>query len=233
MKVLIVDDEPLARARIKRLLLQQPSYEYVGEAGDAVQALQLAKQLKPDLMLIDIEMPNTDGISLACQLDGLSKVPAVIFVTAHAEHALEAYRAAPLDYILKPVSAERLFEALLRVKGKVIASSKPAKLSYTIGTVTKQLVVAEILYCTADDKYVRVITTSTEAIIDQSLNQLQQVLPAQFIRSHRNTLINLDYFQSLHTAVDGKIYIKLQGVDNKLNVSRRALANVKQALKLI
>lgn len=241
MRVLIVDDEPLARARIKRLLLQQPGFHCVAEAENAKQALQLAQQHAPDVMLLDIEMPDMDGISLACQLESLNPVPAVIFVTAHAEHALEAYRAAPLDYILKPVAAERLFEALQRVQSQLVAQqqAKPAasaaqteKLNYTIAGVTKQVLITDILYCMADDKYVRVITADTTALIDQSLNQLQQILPQHFLRSHRKILINSHYFHSLHTANDGRTYIKLQGLDDKLDVSRRALSNIKHSLQL-
>lgn len=239
LRVVIVDDEPLARARIKRLLLQQTGYECVAEAENAKQALALIQQHKPDVLLMDIEMPEVDGISLACQLDSLTAgaIPSVIFVTAHAKHALEAYRAGPLDYILKPVSAERLFEALQRVKVKLSAPAETpteqlAKLNYSIAGVTKQLLISDIMYCIADDKYVRVLTKDTAALIDKSLTQLQQILPAQFLRTHRKIVINTDYFASLHTANDGRTYIKLHGCTEKLDVSRRALAKVKQILQL-
>jgi len=236
IKVIIVDDEPLARARIKRLLQQQPGFICVAEAQNAQQGLALTKQHQPDLMLIDIEMPVTDGISLACQLQSLEPTPEVIFVTAHAEHALEAYRAGPVDYILKPISADRLFEALARARSRVTAQAKPAtptidKLSYTIAGVTKQLLITDILYCIAEDKYVRVVTHNAEALIDQSLTQLQTLTP-KLIRSHRKILINVDHFSSLTTQSDGRTYIQLQGCDEKLDVSRRALATVKQALAL-
>jgi two-component system, LytTR family, response regulator AlgR len=241
LRILIVDDEPLARARIKRLLLQQAGYVCVAEAENAKQALALTQQHKPDVVLMDIEMPEVDGISLACKLEGLTglgPIPSVIFVTAHAEHALEAYRAGPLDYILKPVSASRLFDALHRAQTKIaaMAATPPIpveKLNYTIAGVTKQLLVSDILYCVADDKYVRVLTKDTAALIDKSLTQLQQILPAQFVRTHRKIVINADYFASLHTDNDGRSYIKLQGLDEKLDVSRRALATVKQTLRLV
>ncbi|WNO59992.1 LytTR family DNA-binding domain-containing protein [Rheinheimera sp. MMS21-TC3] len=232
-RILIVDDEPLARARIKRLLPQQEGFTCIAEAENAKQAWQLAEQYKPDIVLLDIEMPDIDGISFACELDKLSMPPAVIFVTAHAEHALEAYNANPLDYILKPVSAERLLVALNRAQARVVpAALALEKLSYTMAGVTKQLFINDILYCIAEDKYVRVVTENTSALIDHSLNQLQQMLPQKFLRIHRKTLINSDYFCSLHVENESGTYIKLQGVDEPLDVSRRALPHVKQALQI-
>lgn len=233
MRILIVDDEPLARARIKRLLSQHAGFICIAEADNAKQAWQLTEQHKPDIILLDIEMPDIDGISLACDLDKLRDAPAVIFVTAHAEHALEAYTASPVDYVLKPVSAQRLLAALQRAQARIAPTALAIeKLSYTIGGVTKQLFINDILYCTAEDKYVSVVTANATALVDQSLNQLQQILPHKLLRIHRKTLINIDYFYSLHTDSDGRAYIKLQGIDDKLDVSRRALTLVKQSLQI-
>lgn len=236
MRVLIIDDEPLARARLRRLLLSHPDYLCVGEAENAAQALTMIAELTPDLLLLDIAMPDGNGISLASKVLTLTTPPAVIFVTAHPEHALEAYQAAPADYLLKPVSAERLSAALQRLGATTRAHLERKqvadKLSYTLAGVTRQLAVRDILYCVADDKYVRVILTNGDALLDVSLNQLEQQFSQQLLRIHRKILINKYYFDALHASADGKHYLTLRQLNDKLDVSRRALPAIKAALQL-
>ena len=237
MKVLIVDDEPLARARLKRLLGAITGFSCVGEATNSQQALQLCKQLQPDVLLLDIAMPGGDGLQLAAELAREPLPPAIIFVTAHPQHALDAYQVCPADYILKPVSAERLSAALARLGNRTRAHLErtPAKdevISYQLGSVTRQINLSKVLYFSADSKYVRMVFAEGEALLEQTLSQLQQRYPQQLVRIHRSTLINRDYFSALRAAPDGKHYIELTGLDNRLEVSRRALSQVKQALKL-
>lgn len=230
MKVLIVDDEPLARARLRRLLAQQAGYYCVGEAENAAQAFELIHALQPDLLLLDIAMPGTDGISLASDILTLATPPAVIFVTAHPQHALDAYQASPADYILKPVSPERLTQALQRLGTQTRAhlerKTAEPKLSYNYAGIKRQIALKEVLYFSAEDKYVRMVFSTGEAIIEQSLVQLLQLYPDQLLRIHRSNLINKAHFERL-ICVNGKHWVALAGCSEKLEVSRREVANIR------
>ncbi|HEY0921029.1 LytTR family DNA-binding domain-containing protein [Rheinheimera pacifica] len=230
MKVLIVDDEPLARARLQRLLAQQAGYQCIGEAENAAQAMQLIHNLQPDLLLLDIAMPGADGISLATDILALATPPAVIFVTAHPQHALDAYRASPADYLLKPVSPERLAQALQRLGTQTRAhlerKSTEPKLSYIQAGIKRQIALKDVLYFSAEDKYVRMVFSKGEAIIEQSLVQLQQLYPDNLLRIHRSTMINKAHFQRLISA-NGKHWVVLAGRGEKLEVSRREVANIR------
>ncbi|MDX1678495.1 LytTR family DNA-binding domain-containing protein [Arsukibacterium sp.] len=237
MKVLIVDDEPLARARLRRLLSAEPGFSCVGEASNSQQALQLFLQLQPDVLLLDIAMPGGDGLQLAAALAREAVPPAVIFVTAHPQHALDAYQVCPTDYILKPVSAQRLSAALARLGNRTRAHLERVQqqdevISYQLGSATRQINLSKVLYFSADSKYVKMVFNGGEALLEQSLSQLQQRYPEQLIRIHRATLINKAYFSALRSGTDGKHYVELTGVDTRLEVSRRALSQLKQALKL-
>ncbi|MBU2112271.1 MAG: LytTR family DNA-binding domain-containing protein [Gammaproteobacteria bacterium] len=236
MRVLIVDDEPLARARLQRLLSQLDGYNCVGEAANAEQAKLLIGSLQPDLLLLDIAMQGQDGIALAKELLQCPTPPAVIFVTAHPQHALDAYSAGPVDYLLKPVSAERLKDALQRAGATTRAHLErhqiEPKLSYTLAGVTRQLAIKDVMYFAAEDKYVRVYAKGAEALIEYSLTQLEQQFSQHLLRIHRRFLINKSYFAALHTNVEGNHCITLIDCDIKLQVSRRALPTIKSALKL-
>jgi two-component system response regulator AlgR len=237
MKVLIVDDEPLARARLQRLLGPIEGFCCVGEAQNSQQALKMCQQLQPDVLLLDIAMPGGDGLQLAAALASQPVPPAIIFVTAHPQHALDAYQVCPADYILKPVSAERLSGALARLGNRTRAHVERLALtqeviSYQLGSTTRQVALSKVQYFSADSKYVRMVFEGGEALLELTLNQLQQRFPEQLVRVHRSTLINKQYFSALRAGADGKHYIELTALDGRLEVSRRALSQVKQALKL-
>lgn len=234
MKVLIVDDEPLARSRLRRLLAQLNQFQVVGEASDSMTALQLLHSQQPDILLLDIAMPGCNGIDFATELLSLPTPPAVIFVTAHPEHALDAYQAAPADYLLKPVSVERLQQALekvgLRTKAHVERqkSAEPS-IIYTQAGVKRQLVLKDVLFFSAEDKYVRMVHKGGEAIIEQSLVQLLQQYPQYLLRIHRSTLINKMYLDRLMSA-NNKHWVRLHGLDDRLEVSRREVANIRSCI---
>lgn len=230
MNVLIVDDEPLARARLQRLLAQQAGYHCVGEAENATQAMQLIHTLQPDLLLLDIAMPGSDGIALATAILALATPPAVIFVTAHPQHALDAYQAGPADYLLKPVSPERLAQALQRLgmqtRAHLERKSAEPKLSYVQAGVKRQVDLKDVHYFNAEDKYVRMVLAKGDAIIEQSLVQLLQLFPDKLLRIHRSTVINKAYFQRL-ISTNGKHWVVLYGRTERLEVSRREVANIR------
>ncbi|MBZ9612530.1 LytR/AlgR family response regulator transcription factor [Rheinheimera maricola] len=230
MKVLIVDDEPLARVRLKRLLAEQANFSCVGEAENAAEAMQLTKTLQPDLLLLDIAMPGEDGISLATAIAALPTPPAVIFVTAHPQHALAAYQAGPADYLLKPVSPQRLADALQRLgthtRAHIERKTAEPKVSYIQAGIKRQLELKEVMYFSAEDKYVRMVHTDGEALLEQSLALLLQQYPDQLLRIHRRTLINKAHLSRL-VSISGKHWVSLNGCTEKLEVSRREVVNVR------
>lgn len=237
MRILIADDEPLARSRLIRLLAQLPHHECIAAVKNAAEALAAIKLHQPDVILLDIAMPDTNGVVLGCEIQQLPMPPAVIFVTAHSQHALDAYQAGPADYILKPVSLERLEQALTKVGSITRAHiekhlKKDIVICYQLGQQQRQIKLADVYYFCADQKYTRMLFAGGEALIDQSLTQLEQKFPHELIRIHRNCLINKQKFKSLVTSNSGSHYILLDAVSDKLEVSRRALTKVKLALQL-
>ena len=235
MKVLIVDDESLARSRLKRLLAADVDVVCVGEASSGQEAIEKCSQLSPEVVFLDIEMPDADGLSIAAQLQHLTEAPQVVFVTAHPQHALAAYQVAPADYLLKPVSAERLALTLSRLKAKLLAT--PAKLStawltYKSGLTTRRVLLSDIVYFQAEDKYVRMVFGQGEALIEQSLKQLEEQFPHQLTRIHRNTLVLTDKIKGLHQTSDGRHLLELDQSTERLEISRRELTKLRQMLNL-
>lgn len=236
MRVLIADDEPLARSRLKRLLSQHRGFDCVGEAATGHETLALNDELQPDVVLLDIDMPGMDGLTTAEQLKAGTPPPAVIFVTAHPEHALDAYRSGPADYLVKPVSAERLAEALQRAgtptrAHRERARPEPAWLHYQQAGRHRRIALDRTLYFVAEDKYVKAVHEEGEALLDESLRQLETRLGDAVLRIHRNTLVNRARILALHTGADGQHGIELAGLDRRLPVSRRMARRVRDELK--
>lgn len=230
MNILIVDDEPLARSRLRRLLSDIAGFRLIGEAANAGEAAEILQQQPVDILLLDIQMPQQDGLAFAKQLLSLPVPPAVILVTAHPEHALDAYAVSPADYLLKPVTVERLQQALKKAGLHTRAHNKSpsdSKLSYQIGGTRRQVDFAVVQYFVADDKYVKVVFDDGEALLETSLQQLEQKYPDKLQRIHRNTLVNWQRFDSLQSLPDGKYRLRLKGCDAELDVSRREASRLK------
>ncbi|MEO3679318.1 LytTR family DNA-binding domain-containing protein [Rheinheimera sp. FR7-31] len=237
MKVLIVDDEPLARSRLKRLLAQFPQYRCVAEAQTVAEALACYEKDEPDVLLLDIEMAGGNGLQLAQQLMQRPLPPAIIFVTAHPQHALDAYQVSPTDYLLKPVSAERLGQALARLGLATKAHLERGQateplISYQLGTTIRQIALSAVRYFAADSKYVRMVFLQGEALLEDSLVQLEQKYPQYLLRIHRGILINKQHFSALKTLSDGRHVIELDGINTPLEISRRAYPKLKATLQL-
>jgi len=247
LAVLIVDDEPLARLRLRGLVqaLADPACTVVGEAGDADDALMQLRQVVADVVLLDIRMPGRDGLRLAAALKSLPQPPAVVFVTAHAEHALKAFELEALDYLTKPVRRDRLAAALQRVQLRVLqragavpaaAPEAPVLVLTERGRVLR-LPLAEVLYFKADQKYVTVRTASHVHIIDDALSDLEQRVGEGFLRVHRNALVALHAIRALELRPgdDGEggtegWAVRVAPLDEWLAVSRRQVAAVRAAL---
>lgn len=245
--VLLVDDEPLARLRLRTLLQDSadPAAEVVGEAGDADSALALLRERGCDLLLLDIGLPGRDGMQLAAALRALPQPPSVVFVTAHAEHALRAFELDAVDYLTKPVSRERLRAALQRVAQRRRAASMPA----AFGDAARVLVVhdrgrvlrlplADVLYLKAELKYVTLRTAVHSYVLDDALSDLEQRLGDGFLRVHRNALVARSAVRALQRRRgDGgdegtgeHWAVQLIPTGEWLAVSRRQLAAVREAL---
>jgi two-component system response regulator AlgR len=237
MRVLLVDDEAPARDRLKRLLRELEGIELVGEAADGKAALHATAELQPDLILLDIRMPGMDGMETARHLATLPHPPRVIFTTAYSEHALEAFEAQAIDYLVKPVRKERLAQALQRAATLI---APVATISATAGpthlTVKKQgkielLPIEEILYYQADHKYVTAHLAHREELLEEPLKQLEELLGERVIRVHRNALVSRAALIGLERDHAGSHYVTLREIGRGPEISRRLVAEVRRLLK--
>ena len=242
LSVLIVDDEPLARERLRTLLgdCVDPPVRVLGEAGNAVQAMEWVGREAPDALLLDIHMPGVSGLKLAQTLNSLPLPPSIIFVTAHAEHAVQAFELEALDYLTKPVRLARLQAALQKVRK--VRQAGPQGLDAGAGEVmmiqehgrTERLPLDEVLYLKAELKYVTVRTAARSYIVDESLADLEARHPQWFLRVHRNALVARRAVRALEKHFDpeeGEGWaVRLLGIEELLTVSRRQLAAVRETM---
>ena len=242
LKVLIVDDEPLARARLRTLLgdCTAPAVLVDGEAANATQALEMMRRQHFDLALLDIHMPGADGLTLAQTLRALPDPPAVVFVTAHTEHAVQAFELEAIDYLTKPVRLERLQTALQKVE-RSINASRGAKADEPEEVLiiqdrgrTERVPLSQVLYFKAELKYITVRTAAKSYILDGSLSELEERYHASFMRIHRNALIARRAVRALEKHFDadeGEGWaVRLNGISELLAVSRRQLAAVREVI---
>ncbi len=234
MRVLIVDDEPLARARMAALLGECAGVEIVGSVGDGETALgSLDTELQPDMLLLDINMPGIDGVALAQRLAGRAR-PQVIFCTAYEAHALKAFDLGAVDYLLKPVRLERLRDALQRAQRR-LADAPREPVAYLHGRLRGEQVriaLDEVICLLADEKYVVVQHRRGELLIEESLRQLEEAYPDQLIRLHRNCLVPPPRLLGLKTLADGRVLARLDGSELSPEISRRNLPAVRKLLRL-
>ena len=242
LRVLLVDDESLARSRLTTLLgdCLAPSAVVAAEAADSVQAMRALKLGTFDVVLLDIRMPGMDGVTLAKTIAALPQPPAVVFVTAHAEHAVQAFELEAIDYLTKPVRLERLQQALQKVerlaqasKGLYADTAEETLIIQDRGR-TERVPLSEVLYLKAELKYVTVRTAVRSYILDSSLSELEERHAAYFMRIHRNALIARRAVRALERHFDAEEgegwAVRLNGIDELLAVSRRQLSAVREAI---
>jgi two-component system response regulator AlgR len=239
--MLLVDDEPLARSRLRTLLAEctSPATEVAAEAGNAAQAMEHLRRQTFDAVLLDIHMPGADGLALAGVLRSLPDAPAVVFVTAYAEHAVTAFELEAVDYLTKPVRLERLQLALAKVERVVQAKQGGHQTEQEVLVIqdrgrTERVPVTEVLYFKAELKYITVRTSARSYILDGSLSELEERHGPQFLRVHRNALVSRRAVRALEKHFDpeeGEGWaVRLNGIDESLAVSRRQLSAVREAL---
>lgn len=243
MRVVIVDDESLARERLKRLLLEFPGYEVVGEAEDGESALLVIDNEEPDLVLLDIRMGGVDGLHVARNLAEYDPPPAVIFTTAYSEHALSAFDAKAVGYLLKPIRLEKLKEALQsarrpnraqKPKGSGDETDRP-KREFVTATTREGLMrvpAEDIIYFLADQKYTTVCHLHGEVLIEESLKTLEDDFAPWFLRVHRKALVATRFIAGLERDRGGEQlhWLTMKHANNPLPVSRRRLAEVRRFL---
>lgn len=238
LDVLIVDDEPLARARLVRMIGKLAGYRVSAEAADGDQALAAVEQHDPDIVLLDIHMPGRDGLTVARQISALDDPPAIIYCTAFSEHALEAFATSAVGYVLKPVRLEQLEAALGKVTQlnkmqRVAARTDTSRTSITAKTHRgiERILLADVRYFLADQKYVTVFHTGGEHLLDTTLKELEQEFASQLLRVHRNALVSTQHIQGLERSPDGALQVRLTDSEFAPQVSRRHISTVKAVLQ--
>jgi two-component system, LytTR family, response regulator len=225
MKSLIVDDEPLARRELRRLLAEFPWIEIVGEAGDINEAAARIETLAPDLLFLDIQMPGGSGFDL---LDRLDDVPRVIFTTAYDDHAVRAFEVNALDYLLKPIEPQRLAAALAKARSapedrsaEVRAEEMLERLFVRDGDRCWFVPLREVCMLMAEGNYVRLLWGKERPLLGRPLNSLEQRLdPKRFFRANRRQIINVDFIDGVELGVGGQLHVQLRG-GPEVEISRR------------
>jgi two-component system response regulator AlgR len=237
MKLLIVDDEPPARDRLRRLLAEIQDCEVVAEASNGEEALAYCSDLQPDIVLLDVRMPGLSGIEVARHIDSLEDPPAVIFTTAYDQYAVEAFETEAVGYLLKPVRKEKLAHALRHAAR--ISPSRLAKVAHNarmenrrqqicarLGEQLKLIPLPEIYYFLADQKYVTVRHKNGESLIDESLKALAEEFTQDFVRIHRNALVAEKHISAVERSEDGRYNVRVRECSEVLEVSRRHAAEL-------
>jgi two-component system LytT family response regulator len=243
LRALIADDEDLARSALRRMLAQASGVEVVGEASNGVEALESIEELKPDVVLLDIEMPGFDGFEVVQHLEN---PPAIVFVTAYDEYAVRAFEANAIDYLLKPVRPERLERALERVRQRLsapeaarerevrqVARERGGPLQRIAARRGKRIVIVpvrDIIRIEIEDKLVFAVTASDRVLIEKTITELEAMLePAGFLRISRGELVNLETVKELLPWFSGTWRVKLANGEER-DVSRDRAKQLREAM---
>ncbi len=235
IRTLIVDDEPLARSNIRVLLRPDPEIEIVGECGSGADALAEIRNAMPDLVFLDVQMPECDGFEVLERL-GAQLPPAIILVTAYDQYALRAFEAGALDYLLKPFDNARFHRAMIRAKQRILSGKdlpqEPERLVIkSIGQVSF-VKISEIDWIEAADYYACLHVGARTHLLRRSIAELEQDLnPAMFCRIHRSTIVNLNRVRTLELSAAGEYEVLLEN-GSSLRLSRRYRKRLQSCLKV-
>ena len=233
IRVAVVDDEPLARSNVKVLLQRDPDVELVSECGSGIEALREIRKKKPEIVFLDVQMPECDGFDVLEQL-GADLPPALVFVTAYDQYALQAFEAGALDYLLKPFDNARFERALRRAKERIGEKTRPAKaerLAIKNAGEVLFLKIAEIDWIEAADYYVCLHVGPRAHLLRRSMADVEAELDSsRFCRIHRSAIVNLERVRRLETGEDGGMEVVLT-TGAKLRLSRRYRKEIQQKMK--
>jgi two-component system, LytTR family, response regulator AlgR len=241
LRVLIVDDEPPARERLRSLLGELADVEVIGEAANGHEALRESHDLVPDVVLLDVRMPGMDGLEAARHLNVLEEPPAVIFTTAYDQYAVEAFEAHAVGYLLKPVHKEQLAASLHRAGRltraqlqKLAAGAEPRRshIAARRREGVRLIPIEEVQYFLADQKYTTVRHLNGEDLIEDSLRLLESEFGASLVRIHRNALVSVRYLERIERNADGQYFVRLRGCEAPLQVSRRMAGDLKERFRI-
>lgn len=241
MKILIVDDEQLARQRLRYMLTISDEHTIIGEAATGEQALTLSQNLSPDLVFMDIRMPGMDGLEAANYLSRLENPPAIVFTTAFSEHALSAFDSNAVAYLLKPVKQDQLDHAIqsasrlnraqiTQLKNDEHPNSR-SNICVKIRGKLELVSIEDIVYFKADQKYITLRTEDHEYLIEESLKALEIEFENRFTRIHRNALVAEHFISGLQKNSQGHVCLSFKYIEDLLEISRRHLPTVRKALK--
>ena len=240
MKILVVDDESLARARLCRFIETAELGDVVCQAQNGIEAIEAVERFAPDVVLMDIQMPAMDGLEAAQHLSQLDTPPAIIFITAYDEYALQAFDVQAVGYLLKPVRLENLKAALSKLKkiNKVQANAINNSPSRShISAKTHQglelIPIENVILFRADHKYISVFHKLGELLIDEPLKELEDEFPNEFIRVHRNALVAIKSISGFEKQDDGGYALRLTGFDESIPISRRHVTAVRKLVKAL
>ncbi|WP_444647775.1 LytR/AlgR family response regulator transcription factor [Flavobacterium columnare] len=236
IKAVIVEDSRLARNELKELIKSFPEIEVLGEAENVDAAYELINSLNPDLLFLDINMPEKDGFEL---LEMLDDVPITVFTTAFDEYALKSFEYNALDYLMKPVSPNRFSKAIDKVKqkleNKTVKNKQKVEISNQIfikeGEKCWLLKVADIYLFEVEGNYTKVFFNDQKAVLNKSLNQIEKKLPEDFFRANRNQIININYIKNIDLWFSGNLLVHLKD-DQKIEISRRQSSLFKEKMSL-
>jgi two-component system response regulator AlgR len=242
-RVLIADDEVLARDRLRSLLAEIPEVQLIGEAEHGEQALEMADELAPDIVLLDIRMPGINGLEAARRIQQFSEPPAVIFTTAFDEYAINAFETQATGYLLKPIRAEKLRAAIMQAgrltRPQLAHAANAARLAERRTHIavktrdsTRLLLVEDVIYFQADQKYTTVRHRTGEDLIEESLRSLEDDLGSLFVRIHRNALVNTRLLMAIERDPSGQHFVTLRDCPQKLAVSRRMAGDLRERFRI-
>jgi two-component system, LytTR family, response regulator AlgR len=243
LRVLIVDDEPPARELLRSMLKEIEGFEVAAEAENGRRALEIYDSLQPDIVLLDVRMPGIDGLEVARQLATLPEPPAVIFITAFDEYAMQAFESEAIAYLLKPIRAEKLRTTLARAGRlsrpqlqQVATAARENPRRSHIGVRgrdgLKLIPIEEVLCFQADQKYTTVKHKNGEDLIEDSLKTLEEEFDTSFVRIHRNALVNTRYLERIARDASGQHFVHLRGLGEALEVSRRMAGDLKDRFRI-
>jgi len=239
LRALIVDDERLAREKVRMLLAADPDVEIAGECANANDAVNAIRREKPDLVLLDIGLPGEDGFEVLRKLRG-QKLPAIVFITAHDEYAVRAFEVAAVDYVLKPIDRRRFAEAIRRVKEREGASEDRVRRlieveQFVVKARDRTFLVAfaDVDWIEAEGKYVRVHTSGgTAHLVRQSISEVEERLDGRrFLRIHRGTIVNVKRIAEMNRGFGGGLFVVLKD-GTRLTMSRRFRTQIREVTGL-
>ena len=242
MDILICDDEPLAVERLSRLVTQM-GHQVIATAAYGQQAIEMVQFYQPDVVLLDIQMPEMDGLTCAQYLRQLEPSPAIVFCTAYDQHALDAFKSHAEGYLLKPIMQQELQQVLDQLTKLTQAQMSNLKQKEDMDNQTQRHQIAaktyrgvelvpveNIYYFLADQKYVTVRHKNGSVLIDETLKDLELEFGERFIRIHRNALVSVDYLEGLEVINSGQYQVRCRELDERLSVSRRHLPNLRERI---